>query len=121
MLLLKHFSRSVLSRPRISLFYPAISSNIHSSKKLQENDALRDGLRSNVHFRATVTRHPLEEKVVAYENEDIVQGDHTGRQQNHIWTKEELSEALKSLHKHKPETISDHIMSSLVRPSYLTV
>jgi hypothetical protein len=37
-------------------------------------------------------------------------GDHTGRQQNHIWTNEELEEALTTAHcRHKPKTFGDKL------------
>lgn len=45
----------------------------------------------------------------------MVAGDHTGRQQNHIWTKEEIDEALNTLYRHKPKTFSDYAMNYLVR------
>lgn len=51
---------------------------------------------------------------VKYEHDDTVAGDHTGRQQNHIWSKEEIDEALNTLYRHKPETISDYLMNYTV-------
>ena len=51
-----------------------------------------------------------------YETDDMVAGDHTGRQQNHIWTKEEIDEALNTLYRHKPKTVSDYLMNYAVCP-----
>jgi hypothetical protein len=45
--------------------------------------------------------------------------DHTGRQQNHIWTKEEIDAELKSLYRHKPENITDTIVNKIVSREYL--
>ena len=41
-------------------------------------------------------------------------GDHSGRQQNHIWSEEEINDQLKSLYRHKPETLSDKFMNTIV-------
>ena len=63
-------------------------------------DTIRDGHRSHVHFKVTQKPHPLIPSKSTnasgnlYETDDYVQGDHTGRQQNHIWTKEELHEKM---------------------------
>jgi hypothetical protein len=45
-------------------------------------------------------------------------GDHTGLQQNHIWTPEELDEKMHTLYRHTPKTWSDRIVNSVV---YFTV
>lgn len=42
-------------------------------------------------------------------------GDHGGRQQNHIWSSEEINDQLKSLYRHKPVTLSDKFMNIIVR------
>ncbi len=56
-------------------------------------------LSDGAHFRATNIKHPLmpnEKK--KYTDADF--GDHTGRLQNYIWTKEEISEKMKTLYRH---------------------
>jgi hypothetical protein len=66
----------------------------------------------NVHFKASGRPHPLNL------NQNLgkqVLGDHTGLQQNHIWTKEELAEKMGTLYRHTPKTFSDHLMNKLVR------
>jgi hypothetical protein len=76
---------------------------------------IRDGVRSHNHFRTTQTPHPLITKnAQIYETNDYVAGDHTGRQQNHIWSKEELKEKMSTLYRHKPQSISDYITNSVV-------
>lgn len=45
---------------------------------------------------------------------DDKSGDHVGRQQNHIWSAEEIDSELKSLYRHKPVTISDKFMNFVV-------
>jgi hypothetical protein len=45
--------------------------------------------------------------------------DHSWRQQNHIWTNEELIEKYNTKTvKHKPVTVSDHIMGGLMKFLY---
>jgi len=44
-------------------------------------------------------------------------GDHSGRQQNHIWSAEEINDQLKTLYRHKPETLSDKFMNTIVSSS----
>jgi len=36
-------------------------------------------------------------------------GDHTGRQQNHIWTPEEIDDIRKNKYRHVPSTIVDKV------------
>ena len=43
-----------------------------------------------------------------------VLGDHTGLQQNHIWTEDELKEKLTTLYHHRPQTTADHAAHSVV-------
>jgi len=71
----------------------------------------------HVHFKVSGRPHPLGV------NTNIgvpVLGDHTGLQQNHIWTPEELEEKMKDLHRHKPQTIADHVMNKLMYGLYHT-
>lgn len=73
---------------------------------------------SKIHFKISPSKHPLLSKDdlggKAYEVDEMAQGDHTGRQQNHIWTKEEINEALNTLYRHKPETVADYIVNYAV-------
>lgn len=56
-----------------------------------------------------------------YEQHAHKHGDHSGRQQNHIWEKEEITEKLANLYKHKPVTLSDKFMNGLVFLIFLTI
>lgn len=65
----------------------------------------------HTHFKATGRPHPLGVKT----NIGLPQlGDHTGFQQNHIWTPEELKIKMQEQPRHQPQTISDHIMNKMV-------
>ena len=68
------------------------------------------------HFRITNTRHPLLIKKKTYTDMQI--GDHSGRQQNHIWSKEEIAEKMSTLYRHIPQTFSDHVMNKLMYGLY---
>jgi hypothetical protein len=89
------------------------------------NPAKMDGQdldsKTHVHFRATVRPHPLNVKPDDPEKfyQDTL-GDHTGRQQNHIWSLEELDEKMNNLYRHKPQTFSDHVMNKLMYSLYHT-
>eukprot|EP01039_Chlorochromonas_danica_P004928 gene4928-5410_t len=84
----------------------------------KKNDTIADDEAMEVHFRASGRQHPLQLKKVEYTSEDM--GDHMGRQQNHIWTKEELHEKMTTLYRHKPETFTDHAMNKLMYGLYHT-
>ena len=49
------------------------------------------------HFRTSNISHPLNAKKPAFSPEELerLSGDHTGRQQNHIWTAEEIKNVAK--------------------------
>ncbi len=55
---------------------------------------------------------------IDYELDASKAADHTGRQQNHIWNKEEINHRFDSLYRHEPKTISDKLMNFLVRYSF---
>jgi len=55
-------------------------------------------LSDGVHFNATNVKHPLMPNEKKYTEADL--GDHTGRLQNYIWTKEEISDKMKTLYRH---------------------
>ena len=67
---------------------------------------------NHIHFKVSGRVHPL------IATKDRL-GDHTGRQQNHIWSREELDEKMATLYRHVPKTISDHIMNKFVRFVFL--
>ena len=78
---------------------------------------------SHVHFRATSVPHPLNAKpkitpTPVPVNEDEHLGDHTGRQQNHIWTPTELKEKMSTLYHHEPKTLADKVMNKLMFTLY---
>lgn len=49
-----------------------------------------------------------------YETQDLEAGDHLGRQQNHIWTREEIKYHLENQPHHKPKTVADYLARRLV-------
>eukprot|EP01041_Mallomonas_annulata_P011015 gene11015-23011_t len=51
---------------------------------------------------------------------DLICGDHMGRQQNHIWSKNEVEERLNNLYRYEPVTYSDHAMNRLMYTMYHT-
>ena len=63
------------------------------------------------HFKASGRPHPLGVKTTIGAAQ---LGDHTGLQQNHIWTLEELEIKMKEHPRHQPATISDQIMNKVV-------
>ena len=69
------------------------------------------------------TTSPLEQKYSSmpaseYEKEDVA-GNHLGRQQNHIWSRDEIEMLLADQPRHKPQSFSDHTMKQLVNKRYL--
>eukprot|EP01039_Chlorochromonas_danica_P000384 gene384-417_t len=53
----------------------------------------------------------LIEKPLDYEVDPKLHADHLGRQQNHIWTREEIEERLSKKYRHQPKTLSDYLMN----------
>ena len=51
------------------------------------------------HFRVSNNRHPLAAGGKKNFTEEEF-GDHTGRLQNYIWTKDEISEKMRTLYRH---------------------
>jgi len=72
----------------------------------------------NKHFRITNTKHPLMPNKVLYSDREY--GDHTGRLQNHIWTKQEITDLGSNLYRHIPKTMSDHVMNKIMYGLYYT-
>ncbi len=85
-------------------------------------DSADSAERDYTHFKISSHKHPLEvkkisswvDKMTAEAAEEMKAADHTGRQQNHIWSKEELEEAMSTLYRHQPKSFSDHVMNKLV-------
>lgn len=104
----------------IALKYP-VQSNLLTYRNLSTNSEV-DVDRDYTHFKISSHQHPLEvkkisswvDKMAAEAAEEMKAADHTGRQQNHIWSKEELEEAMSTLYRHQPKTFSDHVMNNLV-------
>lgn len=72
------------------------------------------------HFKPNLhTNHPLIPKKGTIEYESLL-ADHTGRQQNHIWSREELHEKMTTLYRHVPQKLSDHVMNKLMYGLYHT-
>ena len=71
-----------------------------------------DATNFHSHFKASGRPHPLGVKTTIGTVAQL--GDHTGLQQNHIWTLEELETKMKEHPRHQPKTISDHVMNKLV-------
>ena len=71
-----------------------------------------DATNFHSHFKASGRPHPLGVKTTIGAVAQL--GDHTGLQQNHIWTLEELETKMKEHPRHQPKTISDHVMNKLV-------
>jgi hypothetical protein len=79
-------------------------------------------VKTHIHFRASPRPHPLHAKPdfdpAKYYDDNI--GDHTGRQQNHIWSLEEIDEKMNNLYRHKPQTMADTFMNKLMYGLYHT-
>lgn len=103
----------------------SLSNRFLSSSSFDENP--REGNRSHIHFKLSPkgkALSPASLPSVDEEQCELASGDHTGRQQNHIWTKDEIDEALQTLYRHKPQSISDYVMNgfvSLILPSSFPV
>ena len=79
---------------------------------------------SHAHFRISGVPHPLKAKPIEYfkslsttELEEKL-GDHTGRQQNHIWTPEEIADIRKNKYRHVPSTIIDKAVNNIMYGLY---
>lgn len=65
---------------------------------------------------STKTEEKLIEEPLDYEKNPKLYTDHLGRQQNHIWSKEEIQEKLSGKYRHEPKTVTDKIMNYTVSP-----
>jgi hypothetical protein len=70
-----------------------------------------NSMENKIHFKNSSSKHPLK-PIMGSVDYDKELGDHTGRQQNHIWSKEEIDLLSKTLYRHKPVTISDKIVNA---------
>jgi len=101
--------RALLCSTRIqTLRVNIISRNLSAKVDGQSIDATN----FHSHFKASGRPHPLGVKTTIGTVAQL--GDHTGLQQNHIWTHEELEIKMKEHPRHQPKTISDHVMNKLV-------
>jgi len=75
-----------------------------------------------IHFRASSHPHPLKLKKfqLGTSEEEMQAADHTGRQQNHIWSKNEIENVMSTLYRHQPKTIADQFMNKLMYGLYHT-
>lgn len=89
------------------------------AENVDSPDYINEHIRSS-HFRLQPHAHPLNVKPerlskAAYEASEDVHADKLGRQQNHIWSREELAEKLDTHNDvHKPVDVSDHVMHALM-------
>jgi hypothetical protein len=88
-----------------------------------EGDESREGVRSNIHFRLSPTRHPLNVKPAssgggAQPLSDVQPGNHIGLAQNHIWSQSEIDERMKDLYHHIPQTKTDKVMHGIMMTMY---
>ena len=81
---------------------------------LGSNTDLKPEQVTAVHFRRSSAPHPLLGSVDAKKQYDEDLGNHTGRQQNHIWTDEELTEKMSKLYHHVPKNLGDHAVHKLM-------
>jgi len=78
------------------------------------------------HFRISGVPHPLKAKPIEFFNNltknelDEQLGDHTGRQQNHIWTPQEIEDVRKNKYRHVPSTLVDKGVNKLMYGLYRT-
>ena len=86
---------------------------------LGSNTDLKPEQVTAVHFRRSSTPHPLQGSNDAKYDQDM--GNHTGRQQNHIWTDEELTEKMSKLYHHVPKNMGDHAVHKLMYGLYHTL
>jgi len=78
----------------------------------------------HTHFRASGIPHPLKAKPKAFFESldkselDAKLGDHTGRQQNHIWLPSEIAEIRANMYRHKPVTLMDKGVNAFMYSLY---
>ena len=80
-------------------------------------DERREGNRSNIHFRLSPQRHPLNAKAADVPL-GVAPGSHFGQQQNHVWQEHEIEARMKDLYHHIPVTYTDQFMHTLMMTMY---
>jgi len=84
------------------------------------DESIDHGPLASKHFRAIPSAHPPNAKPqvlskAAYDLAERDMSDRMGRQQNHIWSPEELQHRLQGYNDvHVPETFSDHVMHKIM-------
>lgn len=96
--------------------FPAITTHFRLLSGTDDKDDF--DAKTHVHFRASPRPHPLNAKPDAEKYYQESLGDHTGRQQNYIWTLEELDDRMKNLYRHKPQTFSDKVVNKFMYGLY---
>lgn len=74
---------------------------------------------TTTHFRVSKLLHPLRAK--PHERGSVLEGDEkpiVNLMQNHIWSKAEIDERLANLYQHRPKSLSDRCMHSLMYTLY---
>ena len=115
------FSRKALSNKLVKQWVRPFSlERLHSFKQYGVKDFQAHKHTSSI---ASVGMHGNKEtpmygiyskSALDYELDQSKSGDHSGRQQNHIWSSEEIDERLASIYRHQPVTLADKMMNSLV-------
>jgi hypothetical protein len=123
--------RNLLVIKSKSIVYQKVFAKLSFSTENSATTKRDDMADDFTHFRVSSHKHPLEMKpkkldigwmsqLEAQAAEEMKSADHTGRQQNHIWTMEEIKEVMSTLYRHQPQTVSDHIMNKLMYGLYHT-
>lgn len=116
--LLRASSKGILYKTP-AMAFGSLSRHMCTGQAATEESAIRPGNRSHIHFKQSQKPHPLKPTPGRdYETDGRTQGDHTGRQQNHIWTEEELDTAMTTLYRHQPKTFSDKVMNKVMYGLY---
>lgn len=91
-----------------------------SQAQMSTTPNVDDEASHHVHFRASTRPHPLPAiKPKEPRGKPLMSlGDHTGLQQNHIWTPEELEQKMSTLYHYKPKTFTDKVMNKLMFTLY---
>lgn len=110
MISLQRFSRTTVSKCRSQTLAAMKFSSLNAVA--EERSASK-----NMHFRVTNVPHPLNAKPVINMSEASL-ADKIGRQQNHIWNLEELKDKCTNTYHHKPVSMSDHFMRTVMNIMY---
>eukprot|EP01038_Epipyxis_sp_PR26KG_P005499 gene5499-7613_t len=90
------------------------SNSVDHKKDLYKLQELPDGyLPTNQKMYGVYNKDALQ-----YELDHSTAADHLGRQQNHLWSKEEIQAHMGSIYRHTPITFSDVVMNKLMYSLY---